>query len=135
MTYTVYKVYNDIDSMVYYGSTTLDVQLRLCLHKQAVMLSNKTSNLYTHYRSIGANNMRIIPIIEIESKAHMYIIENTLIEMVCKSGLLNQRKAHVENKYYNGSRYICEVCGRSTTISNRRIHEQGKKHLTCINPT
>ena len=56
---TVYKLINDVDDLVYIGSTTCALSKRIGDHRYKVRLGNQ-SKLYNHMREIGDEHFKII---------------------------------------------------------------------------
>ena len=56
---TVYKLINDIDDLVYIGSTTCGLSKRIGDHRYKVRLGNQ-SKLYNHMREIGVEHFKML---------------------------------------------------------------------------
>ena len=55
----VYKLVNNIDNLIYIGSTTCRLSTRMALHRLHAK-KNYTTNLYKHMNKLGINNFKII---------------------------------------------------------------------------
>ena len=54
---SIYKITNTIDTMIYIGSTTININVRFDRHLQDSLF--KTSKLYNHMRDIGKENFKM----------------------------------------------------------------------------
>ena len=55
----VYKIVNNIDNMIYIGSTTCKLCNRMNVHRYN-MNNNKNATLYKHMRKLGVHNFSIV---------------------------------------------------------------------------
>ena len=59
----IYKIVNNIDNMIYIGSTTTKLCYRMAVHR-CKMRYNNNINLYNHMRKLGIDNFKIVLIEE-----------------------------------------------------------------------
>jgi len=60
----IYKIINDVDELVYIGSTTCELSKRMAQHRRDMRKANKTSKLYDHMRANGVEHYKILLIRE-----------------------------------------------------------------------
>ena len=53
----IYKIVNNVDNMVYVGSTTTKLCYRMAVHR-CNMRNNNNATLYKHMRKIGIDNFK-----------------------------------------------------------------------------
>ena len=95
--YTIYKISNNVDDMVYIGSTK-NMRTRWHCHRCEAK-KGYTKTLSAHMRTVGIGNCIIQPIITLETtKLNARTIEQAEINKVDKSKLLNMRYAHKLSK-------------------------------------
>ena len=56
---TIYKIVNNIDNMIYLGSTTDRLCNRMTVHRLRAK-KNNSANLYKHMRKLGVHNFMIV---------------------------------------------------------------------------
>ena len=77
----VYKIINDVDELVYIGSTTCELSKRMAEHRRDMRKAKKTSKLYDHMRPNGVEHYKILLIKEytdiskdrLQKREHKYI--------------------------------------------------------------
>lgn len=100
-----YKITNNADDKVYFGSTKLSLEERMCCHNSEARNGNPKC-LSTHMRAIGIENF-IISLIqdEIPSKLDARKAEQELIDShPLPDQLLNRTRAYSWNHYYTKDR-------------------------------
>ena len=60
----VYKIINDVDELVYIGSTKCELSKRMAQHRRDMRKANRTSKLYGHMRANGVEHYKILLIKE-----------------------------------------------------------------------
>ena len=118
----VYKIVNDIDELVYIGSTQQILCRRMTEHRK-LALKGCDRKLYNHMREVGAEHFKILCIREykeiskerLKYKEHKYIkIFNTVING------LNMNYAFGQKCEHNVCRYTCKECGGSAICPHNR---------------
>ena len=117
----IYKVVNSVDDMIYIGSTTRRLSMRMGNHRtNARNVNHKTSLLYKHMRKIGVAKFKIKLIKEVEcddrkalEKKEYKIISKIPIDMLlnmntvygkyCKEHIQNARLAKIMSNNKTGS--------------------------------
>ena len=103
----VYKIVNNIDNLIYVGSTTLKLNKRMGRHNQAAKI--RTSKLYNHMRNKGFENFKIVLIKEYKD-------------------ISKERLRRKENKYIK--KYNTVIKGLNTIYTNSRC-EHNKERRKC----
>ena len=125
---TVYKLINDIDDLVYIGSTTCGLSKRIGDHIYKVRLGNQ-SKLYNHMREIGVEHFKILCIKQytdiskekLRAKEAKYIKRyDTITNGLNTFCMLGKYCSH------NKERYECIICKGSKMC----LH--GRRKIQCI---
>ena len=114
----IYKIVNNIDNMVYIGSTTTKLCYRMAVHR-CNMIKNKNATLYQHMRKLGIEYFTIVLIEEYpcSNKDQLLRRERYILELHNKQILLNKnrpnitdierlqqmRNWHIDNKEYHAN--------------------------------
>lgn len=135
----IYKIVNDVDDKVYYGSTCQPLYKRLYDHKNHCKDENKKSLIYTHYRNIGSDNMKIILVeeykcnnkMELEKKEREYIEqykgENSLNKNIPTRSIkewYEQNKDNMKEYYEKNKDNIKEYYEKN----KEKINEKNKRY-------
>jgi len=112
----IYKIVNDVNDMIYVGSTTTTLSRRLSCHK----VNKGTSRFYTELRAIGKEHFRII------------LIE--LFPCTCKSEL-EAREFAVMNEYPKDTLFNSIIDGKHADATKQKIRDfwTGKLGPDCHN--
>ena len=113
----IYKIVNNIDNMIYIGSTTTKLCYRMSIHRCHMEYNNNNSTLYQHMRKLGIDNFKIVLIEEYpwSNKDQLLRRERYIIELHNKQILLNinrpnrtnierlqqMKNWHIDNKEYH----------------------------------
>jgi hypothetical protein len=91
----IYKIVNNIDNMLYIGSTTTKLCQRMNVHRCKTRYNNNI-NLYNHMRKLGVDNFKIVLIEEYScsNKDQLLRRERYILELHDKQKLLNSNKPH-----------------------------------------
>ncbi len=144
----IYKITNDIDDKVYYGSTARELYKRMYDHRtRAKINKERKSPLYQHMRSLGIEHFKILLIEEYpcKNKIELNRREGELIKrdkptlnyQIAGRTLQEYRKDNIEKlKEYDKNRgqknLICE-CGKKVSQREQNRHRKSKKHLDIVN--
>lgn len=106
--FNVYRIVNDVDEMVYIGSTTTELWHRMSQHRADARKGEK-SPLYELMRKYGVDRFRIERI-KASDAEHIRADEETAIESVPAAHRLNYKR-HCSNDTSNHYDYgeICDV--------------------------
>jgi hypothetical protein len=101
----IYKIVNNIDDMIYIGSTTTKLCYRMAVHR-CKMRNNYNATLYQHMRKIGIHNFTIVLIEDYPCQNKMQLLrrERYYFELYDKQILLNTNRpiiTRVEKKQGN----------------------------------
>ena len=113
----IYKIVNNIDDMIYIGSTTTKLCYRMNVHKCHMNNNNNNSTLYKHMRKLGIHNFVIVLIEDYpcSNKNQLFRRERYILELHDKQILLNKNRPnrtnierlqqmknwHIDNKEYH----------------------------------
>jgi hypothetical protein len=124
----VYKIVNDIDDLVYIGSTIQTISQRMTEHRKRLKRGIERK-LYNHMRELGVENFKIICIREYKdiSKERLRYKEDKYIKRFdsVKNGL-NTFYAFGEKCEHDIKRGRCKECGGSQ-ICVHNIRKEGCK--------
>ena len=120
----IYKIINDVDELVYIGSTTCELSKRMAQHRKDMRKANRTSKLYDHMRANGVEHYKILLIKEytdiskerLNNREHKYIKRYDSV----KNGL----NTYEMGGYYcihNKLKRYCMSCNGSSLCSHGRI--------------
>ena len=129
----IYKIINDVDELVYIGSTTCELSKRMAQHRRDMRKAHKTSKLYDHMRANGVEHYKILLIKEytdiskerLNSREHKYIKRYDSV----KNGL----NTYEMGGYYcihNMLKRYCMACNGSSMCSHSKI----KRFCKVCNP-
>ena len=101
----VYKLVNNIDNLIYIGSTTCRLSTRMALHRDRAK-KNYNANVYQHKRKLGINNFKIVLIeyCSCNSKDELLKRECYIFDIHDKNILLNSNRpstTYIEKKNDN----------------------------------
>jgi len=101
----VYKMYNNIDNMIYIGSTTLPLTKRLGDHMYSYN-KNIKSNLYDHMRITGLPNwtIKLLEAKFVDNIVELYTLEQKWIDRENPKYLLNFKNAISKDNTLNDLR-------------------------------
>ena len=102
----VYKIVNNIDNMIYIGSTTTRLCQRMNVHRCHMRNNNNNATLYKHMRELGLENFTIVLIEDYScnSKDQLLRRERYIFDLHDKQVLLNSNRpivTCVERIQYN----------------------------------
>ena len=144
----IYKVINDINGMIYIGSTTQPLARRMSEHR--CRCKKLINNCYKKWGNIEDCKIYLIEYFKCNFKEELlkrerFYIENTL----CINSTIPSRtdKETSLNYYYDNRDEICKKrrevyklsptikcdCGGKYHISNKRNHIKTNKHISFIN--
>ena len=91
----IYKIVNNIDDMIYIGSTTTKLCYRMAVHR-CNMRYNNNATLYQHMRKLGVNNFKIVLVeyYPCNSKDQLLRRERHIFDLHDKQILLNSNRPH-----------------------------------------
>jgi hypothetical protein len=122
----VYKIVNDIDDLVYIGSTKQILCRRMTEHRK-LALTGCARKLYIHMREIGAEHFKILGVREYKdiSKERLKYKEDKYIKRfdTVKKGL-NTYYAFGEKCEHNVRRYCCVECKGTQICEHQRRKTQ-----------
>ena len=119
----VYKIINDVDELVYIGSTTQILCKRMVKHRESCKYG-RPYKLYNHMRNIGVEHFKIILIKEyidiskerLRKKEDKYIKKyNTVLNG------LNNNYSNSSKCIHNISRYACKDCKGNGVCEHNKI--------------
>ena len=120
----VYKIINDVDELVYIGSTTCELSKRMAQHRKDMRKANRTSKLYDHMRANGVEHYKILLIKEYTdiSKDRLRNREDKYIKRYnsVKNGLNTNEMGGYYCIHDKLKRY-CTTCHGSSMCSHGRI--------------
>jgi len=125
----VYKIQNDVDDLVYIGSTIQTLAMRMGGHRSDCRKEkNKNHKAYKHMRSIGIEHFKIVLIENMENctKEELRAKEDYYIKQFnsVKNGL-NGCYSYGEKCEHGKRRSYCKPCGGS------QICEHGRQRHKC----
>ena len=93
----IYKITNNVDDMIYVGSTVKPLVKRLGDHMYEYNRGTKL-NLYEHFRKIGVENfeMELLEWKQVRNMNELYRLEQDWIEKQNPNYLLNSKRASSE---------------------------------------
>ena len=142
----IYKIINDVDELVYIGSTTCELSKRMAQHRKDMRKANRTSKLYDgrarasrgsalsdHMRANGVEHYKILLIKEytdiskerLNNREHKYIKRYDSV----KNGL-NTYEMGGHYCIHNMLKRYCMVCNGSSMCSHSKI----KRFCKVCNP-
>ena len=132
----IYKIVNNIDNMVYIGSTTSKLCYHMAVHR-CNMRNNNSTNLYNHLRKLGIHNF-IVVLIEAypcQKKMQLLRCERCYFELYDKKTLLNSNRpytSHIEKQQQVKTWYIdnknYQINKAKNWYLNNKLHVK-KRHL------
>ncbi len=125
----LYKIINDVDELIYIGSTTCQLSKRMAQHRRDMRKANRTSKLYDHMRTNGVEHYKILLIKEytdiskdrLQKREHKYIKRYDSV----KNGL-NTYEMGGYSCIHNMMKRYCMSCNGSSMCSH------GKIKRTCV---
>ncbi len=112
----VYKIVNDIDDLVYVGSTAQKtLPIRMNQHRRNAINITNTSKFYTHMRMIGISHFKMVLIIKLnfEDRDQLYSREFEEMNKFDKKKLLNVNT--VKGKFSKECNKKNTKCGKENT--------------------
>ena len=93
----IYKIVNNIDNMIYIGSTTTKLCYRMAVHR--CHMDNNNATLYQHMRKLGAHNFVIVLIEDYpcSNKNQLFRRERYILELHDNKILLNKNRPNRTN--------------------------------------
>ena len=134
----IYKIDNDVDNLIYVGSTITSLNKRFTQHKSR---SKRCLNikLYKHFAKLGIEHFKIILIkkypcagrTELEIEEERYKLRlNAQLNMIRSHRTTEQRKEQ-KNDWAN-ERILCKICGKMYTRVNKARHNRSNHHQKCV---
>ena len=119
----VYKIVNDVDDLVYIGSTQQILCRRMTEHRK-LALKGCDRKLYNHMREVGADHFKILCVREYKdiSKERLKYKEDKYIKRYdsVRKGL-NMFYAHGITCEHNRRRQECKDCGGPSICPHNKI--------------
>ena len=117
----VYKISNDIDDLLYVGSTTTALSKRMWKHRDNTKLG-KQSCIYKHMREIGVEHFKIV-LLEMHeniTKEELRAIEDKYIkELDTVANGLNGRYECGWKCEHGKLRWLCKICDGSQICEHK----------------
>jgi hypothetical protein len=146
----IYKIINDIDQLIYVGSTIQTLNSRFTDHKCVSKLCPERK-LYQHFAKLGIEHFKIILIknypcagkteLAIEEERYKIML-NAQLNMI-RAHQTAEQKREQENKsknlYYQNNRakynerLFCKICGKTYIRNNKTQHCRSTRHQKFIN--
>jgi hypothetical protein len=149
----IYKIVNDIDKLIYVGSTIRPLNSRFTEHKYEAKRSPNIK-LYKHFAELGIEHFKIKLIknypcadrtaLDIEEERYKLML-NAQLNMIRAHQTAEQRKDQLkeyQNEYYQNNRaklrlkqnerILCKICGKTYTRSHKSDHCRSKHHQKCV---
>jgi hypothetical protein len=141
----IYKISNDIDQLIYVGSTITSLSQRFSSHKSKSKLYPERK-IYKHFAKYGIHHFEIKLIkkypcnnkLELEIEEERYkIMLNAQLNMVRAHRTVEQRKEY-QNEYREknrakiNERLFCTICGKTYTRKHKSRHCKTKWHQKCV---
>ena len=134
----IYKIINDVDNLIYVGSTIKSLNIRFSEHKYDAKRSPERK-LYKHFAKLGIRHfeIKLIKNYPCNNRTELDIEEErTKIRL---NAQLNTYRAHQtaeqkkeQKKEWSNERLFCAICGKSYTRSHKSEHFKSKRHQKCI---
>jgi hypothetical protein len=153
----IYKIVNNIDQLIYVGSTIKSLSQRFSVHKCEAKRSPNIK-LYKHFAKHGIDHFEIILIklFPCNNRTELDIEEERI--KIRLNAQLNTNRAHqtseqlkeqikeyqkeYQNEYYqnnrakirlrNNERLFCTYCGKTYAKANKSRHCKTKWHKFCV---
>ena len=145
----IYKISNDIDKLIYVGSTIQQLNIRFSKHKSEAKRSPERK-LYKHFAKYGIHHFEIKLIknypcnnrtaLEIEEERYKIML-NAQLNTYRAHQTTEQLKAY-EKTYREKNRakirlkqnesLLCKICGKTYTRSCKSNHCKTKWHQKCV---
>jgi hypothetical protein len=145
----IYKIVNDIDQLIYVGSTIKSLNIRFTEHKCHAKL-HPERKIYKHFMKLGIDHFEIKLIKNYPCSGRTALdIEEERYKLLLNAQL-NTRRAHQTaeqlNEYQNdwhaqyyqnnrakkNERIFCKICGKTYTRQNKLQHCKSKRHQKCV---
>jgi hypothetical protein len=149
----IYKIINDIDKLIYVGSTIETLNRRFSEHKYEAKRSPERK-LYKHFAKLGIDHFEIKLIknypcagrtaLEIEEERYKIMLNaqlNTIRahqtaeqrkDQLKEWQAQNYQKNRVKINLKNNERLFCKICGKTYTRANKSQHCRTKWHQKCL---
>ena len=149
----IYFISNNVDKLIYVGSTIKPLNIRFSEHKSR---SKRCLNikLYKHFAKLGIHHFKIILIknypcagrtaLDIEEERYKLLLNaqlNTYRAHQTAKQLKEQKnetnKKYRENnrdkiKLKQNERIFCKICGKTYTRQNKAWHNRSNHHQKCV---
>jgi hypothetical protein len=149
----IYQISNNIDKLIYVGSTITSLNIRFSKHKSASKL-HPNIKLYKHFAKLGVEHFKIILIknypcnnkleLEIEEERYKTML-NAQLNTYRAHQTTEQKKEyqndwHAQNYKNNRAkinlkqkeRIFCKICGKMYTRSGKSRHCKTNHHQKCV---
>ena len=145
----IYKISNDIDKLIYVGSTIQPLSQRFTNHKCASKL-HPNIKLYKHFAKLGIHHFKIILIklypcnnkleLEIEEERYKLLLNAQLntrrafrtAEQRKEQDNKSKKKYREKNRAKINERIFCAICGKTYTRSHKSRHCKSNHHKKCV---
>jgi hypothetical protein len=149
----IYFISNDVDNLIYVGSTIKPLNRRFTLHKSASKLYPERK-IYKHFTKLGIDHfeIKLIKKYPCNNKLELEIEEERY--KILLNAQLNTRRAHRtaeqlkeykkeqndrNNKIYYqknraklNERILWKICGKMYTRTGKSQHCRSKRHQKCV---
>lgn len=126
----VYKITNDIDNMVYVGSTTQPLSKRMAQHRTFTRRGKSQAKIHIHMRNIGTGHFKICLIEHLENctKEELRAKEDYHITRldVVKNGLNCRGEIWIDHCEHKKWKIACRIC------SSDSFCEHNRKRTACV---
>ena len=145
----IYQISNDIDKLIYVGSTIKSLSQRFSVHKCHAKRSPERK-IYKHFAKYGIHHFEIKLIkkypcnnkLELEIEEERYkIMLNAQLNMIRAHQTVEQRKEQ-KNEYREknrakinlkkNERIFCKICGKTYTRAHKAWHCKSNHHQNCV---
>ena len=93
-----YKIINDVNPMVYIGSTTTTLDKRMAFHYSDAFLHNSTTKFHQFIREYGINHFKIILLCDYPCNTYKELLWQEQVEL---NKIEQQYRLNHQNAFYN----------------------------------
>lgn len=130
----IYKIFDNTNDNVYYGSTTRELRFRKAEHKNQYKQYCDGVRTFTTCYDILKNNDWGIEIVEkcssgLRERERWFIENNKCVNKRIEGRTLNEYYVDVLKPHRQSLAYYCETCNCNVIIGEKSRHEKTNKHL------
>lgn len=130
----IYRIIDNTNNNIYYGSTTRTIGERKAEHKYQYKQFCQNKRSFTTVYDILKNNNWTIEIVEnclenLKEREGWYIENNNCVNKRIESRTLNKYYNDILKPYRQNISYYCKVCNCDVKVGEVKRHEKTKKHL------